>query len=376
MRKDISNLLGLFTRISLYAWLGTLVVFGILIAWPNGYTSAGIMKEPRSTILLIDVLTGVGAFLLLILFSFIAVITKAKPQEVPVEEIKETPKKRRKKEEKSGVNGFLIAVIVVLLVLLAYNFGMSASDTKKSQDALDANTVSLTPTPIVVTPTQKPVLGASTSKNTSTNSNSIDCIGPDGKEFKTSEAECKKLNESWGKPMDYMVNCNVNSNCGGGTRMIKKSECDNSVCCQIGSSWIFYTSKDKCNQDQNSHSSQTTQTSSGNNVYCWNNTYNYGYYTSSGDQCNLDNLESGTYKICMNTQKMKSDTCSSVCKSEENKNSDACAWAYTGPNAGIEQNPDLYGECLNGPGGAGDLYGECLGKCTDQYAQDIKQCSN
>ena len=52
-----------------------------------------------------------------------------------------------------------------------------------------------------------------------------------------------------------MVNCNVSSNCGGGTKYIKKSECDNSVCCQIGGKWIFYTSKQKCNEDQSKNNS-------------------------------------------------------------------------------------------------------------------------
>lgn len=49
---------------------------------------------------------------------------------------------------------------------------------------------------------------------------------------------------------DPMVNCNVHDNCGGGTRYIKKSVCENSTCCKVGDDWIFYFSKDECNKDQ------------------------------------------------------------------------------------------------------------------------------
>jgi hypothetical protein len=49
---------------------------------------------------------------------------------------------------------------------------------------------------------------------------------------------------------DPPVHCNVNANCGGGTTPLKKSECDNSICCQIGDKWIFYKDKNKCIADQ------------------------------------------------------------------------------------------------------------------------------
>lgn len=51
-----------------------------------------------------------------------------------------------------------------------------------------------------------------------------------------------------------MVNCSVSNECGGGTKYLKKSECDTSTCCQIGGTWYFYTSKQKCNEDQKKNS--------------------------------------------------------------------------------------------------------------------------
>lgn len=56
---------------------------------------------------------------------------------------------------------------------------------------------------------------------------------------------------------DPMINCTMSANCGGDIRKVKKSECDNGTCCQIGSSWIFYTSRQKCIDDQNSAKPKT-----------------------------------------------------------------------------------------------------------------------
>ncbi|MDD4135851.1 MAG: hypothetical protein PHN66_02145 [Candidatus Shapirobacteria bacterium] len=135
--------------------------------------------------------------------------------------------------------------------------------------------VNVTPTSIpTFTPTVKPTSApkkVQSNTTTNNNSNQIECIGPDGKHFNTSIDECKKLNEKWGKSADYTVDCNVNSNCGGGTKKILKSECDNSTCCQVGSNWIFYTSKQKCDQDQknnNSGSNNTNTTTSSSYPSC------------------------------------------------------------------------------------------------------------
>ena len=38
--------------------------------------------------------------------------------------------------------------------------------------------------------------------------------------------ECTKLNQQWGKPVDYMVSCNIHTDCGGGTVWMSKSQCD------------------------------------------------------------------------------------------------------------------------------------------------------
>jgi len=63
---------------------------------------------------------------------------------------------------------------------------------------------------------------------------------------------------------DPIVACNVHADCGGGSRQLRKSICEQSVCCQIGGSWIFYESDSKCIQDQQSNNNQGQNTTTNN----------------------------------------------------------------------------------------------------------------
>lgn len=52
---------------------------------------------------------------------------------------------------------------------------------------------------------------------------------------------------------DPLVDCPINRLCGGGYKKLKESECVNSTCCQIGSSWIVMD-KDQCKLKQEEYS--------------------------------------------------------------------------------------------------------------------------
>lgn len=180
---------------------------------------------------------------------------------------------------------------------------------------------------------------------------------------------------------DPIIDCvSSHPNCNGSSIKAPQSQCSKIVCCQVvyNGSWSVYPSLEKCDEAQNNSQPkqitvpQNTVKTQGNNTYCWSNAYNYGYYTSSGDQCNLDNLKSSSNKLCNDTQKMKADTCNSACKNTADHDGGICAWAYTGQNAGIEQSTGKYSECLNI---STDNYGKCLANCTNQYSQDLKQCN-
>ena len=334
-------------------WLTTITVFILTCFISAKFVEKGVILLNRDVLLVMffgNICLGVIAF-------FCIAFSKSKPNN-------------------NKLNGLIKYSLIICLVYLIINpsifiiegcraFQDEGYKNKYYTDQKIIPTPLTTPTPIsTLTPTIKPKSKTVQSTNTSTTqSGQIECIGPDGKQFKTTMADCKALNEKWGKPVDYMTNCNYSNECvgGGGIKYVKKSECDK-PCTRTSSG-------------SNNNQTNNTRQSPGNNFYCWSNAYGYAYYTSSGDQCNLDNLKSGNYKLCMDIQNGKNDSCKSSCKNELEKNNSACAWAYTGSNAGIEQSSTKYGECLNGSGGSSELYGTCLGNCTDQYGQDIKQCS-
>ncbi len=170
-----------------------------------------------------------------------------------------------------------------------------------------------------------------------------------------------------------------------GVLRIRRSECTKGTECNLGNNrWVFAASVAECVATQiatdtgkppQQNISRPTQQTNTLSYHCFDNTYNYWYYTSSGEQCNTDNVKSTTNRICYDTQQLKSNTCSAACARESDNAKAVCLWAYTGENAGVERNSDLYGECLNGPDGVSKRYGNCLSKCTDQYAIDIKQCN-
>lgn len=175
---------------------------------------------------------------------------------------------------------------------------------------------------------------------------------------------------------DPVVDCKSSyPNCYGSTIKLKRSQCSNITCCQIGSSWSLYQSLDSCKAAQNSTQANNAPPpnntkSVGSNFYCWINAYGYGYYTSSGDQCNADNFKYSTYKTCNDTQKLKEDNCSGACQNQLDSDRNACYYAYVQ----LVSDPNKYGDCLNGADSASSTYSSCLSKCSAQYAEDIKQC--
>jgi len=63
-----------------------------------------------------------------------------------------------------------------------------------------------------------------------------------------------------------LVNCNIHVNCGGGTKLLKQSECNKSICCGFNySGWKIYPSSEECTKAQQEENRQ-------------NNTYNPSIY--------------------------------------------------------------------------------------------------
>ncbi len=245
----------------------------------------------------------------------------------------------KKRVEQKKIQGMLgkftvLGIVIFFAVLLAI---LVTNDTALSRVLGLATQATPTPSPIPTvvplptltpTPTNAPqVKGQAVQRETV-----IDCVGADGGHLRITQKECDDFNAAW-------------------------------------------KNKPSTNTQTQTTSLPQQPKSVGNNFYCYDNAYKYSYYTTSGDKCNADNVKSIAVRICYDTQQLKSNTCSAACARESDNAKAVCLWAYTGENAGVEQNSDLYGECLNGPDGSSERYGSCLSKCTDQYAIDIKQCN-
>lgn len=159
-------------------------------------------------------------------------------------------------EKRSGIVGLAMVVFLGFLVgglSLASGVIESVVQSEKKTNVLGEVAPSITPviteTP-VLTPVQpvNPTGGSELLNRPVVDETTFDCVGPDGKVFRSTKSDCKKLNESWGKTMDYMMD---SGDCNGGTIKIKKSEFDLATCCQIGNKSYFYFSKSKCKEDQN-----------------------------------------------------------------------------------------------------------------------------
>lgn len=149
-------------------------------------------------------------------------------------------------------SGFINIIFLILMGAVVGGLALTSKyiETKDIKPETAKETITATPSPIEIPETTPSVTPRQTAKTTAAKPTDIQCIGPDGKQFATTMDNCVQLNQQWGKPVDYMENCRVNTSCGGGTKYIKKSECDDSTCCQIGDKWYFYSSRQKCKDDQ------------------------------------------------------------------------------------------------------------------------------
>lgn len=60
---------------------------------------------------------------------------------------------------------------------------------------------------------------------------------------------------------DPPVHCNISDHCGGGTRPLKQSECDNMTCCQTKDGWEFML-KTKCDSLHGSYDKEVEKINS------------------------------------------------------------------------------------------------------------------
>jgi len=78
--------------------------------------------------------------------------------------------------------------------------------------------------------------------------------------------------------VSQMVNCNIDINCGGGTKYVTKEACLNSTCCLIIDEFVLYDDKNKCLYDQTMASGSDSASFTPVNVAVYVSTYNAYIY--------------------------------------------------------------------------------------------------
>lgn len=149
---------------------------------------------------------------------------------------------------------------------------------------------------------------------------------------------------------DPIINCNVHSNCGGGTKLLKKSICDNSICCQIRNQWLFYNDKSQCFRDQ-----QVTSVTNSNPLPNVQN--------SNQSVSNIAN------KNCRDAVNINVASCNNTCNVNQQYNRTACINAYSSSSPGA--NSTKFDECLTEEG---QEYNTCLTNCTNNQNMDLQKC--
>lgn len=164
-------------------------------------------------------------------------------------------------------------------------------------------------------------------------------------------------------------------NCNGESIRLRQSQCKNITCCGFNDGrWEVYPSTEKCTLAQRgSQPTQQTQKpttpTTQLNFYCYDNINKYSYYTSSGEQCNKNNVISS----CKYTAQLTVwDPCTQKCKDTSSQNTQMCLWAYSGPNAAIEENFSLYQECSSEDTAE---YSKCLDACSPSYQDALNKCN-
>ena len=210
MRNRLNESLPRIARLFLYIWLGTigLYIVGVIIGagQPNQ-----VYPKTLSDFLLVDVLVGVASFILMCIFTFFGAAIN--PDERKVRLVKS---KKPSKSRATNRLSYYIAGGVAILIVVAGFLNQRVINLENAAKVNNYDTLKVTTSPSpTATPEVKGVVANPTVQNT-----------------------------------DPIINCGISAECGGGSRQMKKSECTQTTCCQIGNKWYFYLSKTKCLADQ------------------------------------------------------------------------------------------------------------------------------
>lgn len=335
-----------------YLWLATILVFFINILIFAKYSEANVdLLNGKFLNTLFFSNIGLG------IISFLALIVS------------------RNKPKNNNVSMFVKNSLIICFFYLLINslvFAVEGNMAKNNEGYRNKYYAATTPTPVptneikvthTVTPQKTVKVNNTQNTNTKINTNQgnqIDCIGPDGVQFKTTMEECKKLNETWGKPVDYMTNCEYPPECGGGTKYIKYSECKK-PCTRINNTGNnpVYTPQNTGNNPsvyvpQNTTNNNTNKTAvfltySQYTIYC--PAQNVGAVTTIDATMKSKSSEwAKNYNECSDRFR-NTDPCWSSCKTAYTEGQNQCyaLYGYTGTELRTcsDKNGQDYSSCIS-----------------------------
>lgn len=141
---------------------------------------------------------------------------------------------------KNTITFLLLSLVVVLLSL-----NLIKTNHLTSHTLVPSPTPTQTPKPNSI-PTTTPA--SNPTNNTPSKTSQITCTGPDGKSFTTTKQKCDEFNTAWGHPPtpdpNEIVKCNISLDCGGGSKEVPRSTCNQLTCCTLRSGNILTSDKD------------------------------------------------------------------------------------------------------------------------------------
>lgn len=270
--KYSSNALGL--KPLYWIWLASMVIFYFALFFDFGedaFFSSGGWVTGMLLITLLVIGIGIGCFLALFVGILRVIAT------------------RRGLFYGAITTLTFISFFIVLLNIDKWTSGQTASESPR-QPAQTTPRPSSTPR---VTPVpKKPATQQAVPQQNEPTGEKIDCVGPDGKTFKTTLKACEEFNNAWGKPLSTptpnpheYIRCNISPNCGGGYKEMTRSSCDNMICCQqMDGSWELRTNG-QCKYDQGEDSGTKCRRACSDKYDTSECTIKYGYGSPNWSPC-------------------------------------------------------------------------------------------
>lgn len=158
--------------------------------------------------------------------------------------------------------------------------------------------------------------------------------------------ECKALNEKWGKPVDYMTNCNYPAECGGGVKREAYSECMK-PCTRTSTS----TNNAQINNQNSSNKIAVFLSYGGYTVYCPSQNASAVQSINSTME-SKKNQWATDYNKCTD-QFRDTNSCWTSCKAVHSSGYSQCSSTYTYTSSEYKTCTDT----------VGDNYSSCIGGC-------------